>query len=125
MTAISPRTLSPMPASADSFVLDGQELMDYLRDEAASGVSAPAIILLDLNMPRKDGREALAEIKGDERLCDIPVVVLSTSKDEEDIRRSYLLGANSFIAKPTTHSALVGVMRGLADYWFELAELPR
>ena len=108
------------------FVLDGQELLDYLRDDvASSAVACPAIILLDLNMPRKDGREALAEIKGDERLCDIPVVVLTTSTDEEDIRRSYLLGASSFIAKPTTHAALVDVMRGLVNYWFDLVELPR
>ncbi len=108
------------------FVLDGQELLDYLRLHAAArDAERPTIVLLDLNMPRKDGREALAEIKSDEALCAIPVVVLTTSKDDEDIRRSYRLGANSFIAKPTTHTALVGVMRDLANYWFDLVELPR
>jgi two-component system, response regulator len=108
------------------FVIDGQELVDYLRRHSGSrDRDQPAIILLDLNMPRKDGREALAEIKSDEALCDIPVVILTTSTDDEDIRRSYRLGANSFIAKPTTHAALVGVMRDLARYWFDLVELPR
>jgi CheY-like chemotaxis protein len=108
------------------FVIDGQELVDYLRRISGSpDRDQPAIILLDLNMPRKDGREALAEIKSDEALCDIPVVILTTSTDDEDIRRSYRLGANSFIAKPTTHAALVDVMRDLAKYWFDLVELPR
>jgi CheY-like chemotaxis protein len=107
------------------FVLDGQELVDDLRGLAgAPAPERPAIIILDLNMPRKDGREALAEIKADESLCDIPVVVLTTSKDDEDIRRSYRLGANSFIAKPVTHALLVDVMRDLAKYWFDVVELP-
>ena len=107
------------------FVPDGQELLDYLRPPAGSPPpERPSIILLDLNMPRKDGREALEEIKADEALCEIPVVVLTTSNDEQDIRGSYRLGANSFIAKPMTHAGLVEMMRDLASYWFGVVELP-
>jgi CheY-like chemotaxis protein len=84
----------------------------------------PGIILLDLNMPRKDGREALAEIKADESLRAIPIVVLTTSKDEDDVHRTYALGANSFITKPVTHTGLVDVMRSLTKYWFDVVELP-
>jgi CheY-like chemotaxis protein len=110
-------------------VADGQELMEYLRREgryAGHTVDAPrpGIILLDLNMPRKDGREALSEIKADPRLRGIPVVVLTTSKDEEDILRSYDLGVNSFITKPVTFAGLVDAMRAWSRYWFELVELP-
>lgn len=111
------------------FVADGQELLDYLRrdgayrdDEAAA--PRPGIILLDLNMPKKDGREALAEIKADESLRQIPVVVLTTSNDEHDVLRSYDLGVNSFITKPVTFSALVEVMNAWTRYWFEIVELP-
>ncbi len=111
------------------FVIDGQDLMDYLRREgvyADDSVDAPrpGIILLDLNMPKKDGREALAEIKGDPELRRIPVVVLTTSKDEEDVFRTYDLGVNSFITKPVTFAGLVEVMKGWQRYWFELVELP-
>jgi CheY-like chemotaxis protein len=111
-------------------VVDGQELMDYLRREghyAGEGVDAPrpGIILLDLNMPKKDGREALAEIKADPNLRGIPVVVLTTSKSEEDILRSYDLGVNSFITKPVTFAGLVDAMRAWSRYWFELVELPQ
>jgi CheY-like chemotaxis protein len=111
------------------FVVDGQDLMDYLRREGAyadGSVEAPrpGVILLDLNMPKKDGREALAEIKADEDLRRIPVVVLTTSKDEEDVFRTYDLGVNSFITKPVTFTGLVEVMRGWQRYWFELVELP-
>jgi CheY-like chemotaxis protein len=111
------------------FVVDGQDLMDYLRREgmyADGAVDAPrpSVILLDLNMPRKDGREALAEIKTDEVLRTIPVVALTTSRDEKDIIRTYRLGANSFITKPVTFEALVEVMRTLQRYWLELVELP-
>lgn len=110
-------------------VTDGQELMDYLRRErqyAGPEVDAPrpGIILLDLNMPKKDGREALSEIKSDPRLRGIPVVVLTTSKDEEDIVRSYDLGVSSFITKPVTFAGLVDAMRAWGRYWFELVELP-
>jgi len=111
------------------FVVDGQELMDYLRREGAYADPAvdaprPGIILLDLNMPRKDGREALAEIKADDSLRQIPVVVLTTSKDEEDVVRSYDLGVNSFITKPVTFDGLVEALRTWQRYWFELVELP-
>jgi CheY-like chemotaxis protein len=110
------------------FVRDGEELMDYLHGRnafAASGSAPrPGVILLDLNMPKKDGREALKEIKSDPLLRQIPVVILSTSKAEEDILRSYDLGANSFITKPVTFEGLVDVMRQLGRYWFEIVELP-
>ena len=84
----------------------------------------PGIILLDLNMPRMDGREALAEIKADPELRQIPVVVLTTSKAEEDIVRTYDLGVNSFITKPVTFDGLVEVMQTWSRYWFEIVELP-
>jgi CheY-like chemotaxis protein len=111
------------------FVVDGQDLMDYLRREgpyADESVDAPrpGIILLDLNMPKKDGREALAEMKADKSLRSIPVVVLTTSRDEADIFRTYDLGVNSFITKPTTFAGLVEVMRTWQRYWMELVELP-
>jgi CheY-like chemotaxis protein len=110
------------------FVEDGEELMDYLHQRGAyAGPAAalpPGLILLDLNMPRKDGREALEEIKADPDLRRIPVVVLTTSKAEEDILRSYDLGASSFIVKPVTFESLVDVMKTLARYWFEIVELP-
>jgi two-component system response regulator len=110
------------------FVVDGQELLDYLRHEGAyaNGADAPepGIILLDLNMPKKDGREALAEIKSDPALRHIPVVVLTTSKAEEDIFRTYGLGVNSFITKPVTFGGLVEVLRAWSRYWFEIVELP-
>lgn len=109
-------------------VRNGEELMDYLyqRGEYAEPKSAPrpGLILLDLNMPKKDGREALQEIKADLRLRHIPIVVLTTSKAEEDIYRSYDLGANSFITKPVTFASLVEVMRIIGKYWFEIVELP-
>ncbi|MUL35052.1 two-component system response regulator [Gloeocapsopsis sp. AAB1 = 1H9] len=110
------------------FVPDGEELMDYLyqRGKYTAAIIAPrpGLILLDLNMPRKDGREALKEIKADPNLRQIPVVVLTTSKAEEDIYRSYDLGANSFITKPVTFASLVEVMRTIGKYWFEIVELP-
>jgi CheY-like chemotaxis protein len=109
-------------------VRDGEELMDYLyqRGRYADPKSSPrpGLILLDLNMPKKDGREALKEIKNDPELRQIPVVVLTTSKAEEDIYRTYDLGANSFIIKPMTFAALVEVMRTIGKYWFEIVELP-
>ena len=110
------------------FVVDGQDLMDYLRRDgryADPGVEAPrpGIILLDLNMPKKDGREALAEIKSDSSLRSIPVVVLTTSKDEEDIFRTYDLGVSSFITKPVTFAGLVEAMKTWQRYWLELVEL--
>ena len=107
---------------------DGEELLDYLyqRGQYADSESAPApgLILLDLNMPKKDGREALKEIKADPDLRRIPVVVLTTSKAEEDIYRTYDLGANSFITKPVSFDGLVNVMRDIGRYWIEIVELP-
>jgi CheY-like chemotaxis protein len=110
------------------FVEDGEELMDYLhrrgRYTHLADAPLPALILLDLNMPKKDGREALWEIKADPHLRRIPIVVLTTSEAEEDILRSYDLGVNSFITKPVTFVALVDVVETLARYWFEIAKLP-
>lgn len=110
-------------------VTDGEDLMDYLhrRGNYAPPVEAPrpGLILLDLNMPKKDGREALREIKSDPELRQISVVVLTTSKAEEDIYSSYDSGASSFISKPVTFEGLVEVMKGLGRYWFEIVDLPR
>jgi CheY-like chemotaxis protein len=116
-------------ANQMKFVVDGQDLLDYLRRAgrwAGPDVDAPrpGIILLDLNMPRMDGREALAEIKADESLRRIPVVVLTTSKDETDVLSTYDLGVSSFITKPVTFGGLVDVMRTWTEYWFEIVELP-
>ncbi|MEI7729434.1 MAG: response regulator [Verrucomicrobiota bacterium] len=111
------------------FVENGEELLDYLRQQGAFAnpetSPRPGIILLDLNMPKKDGREALREIKADPNLRQIPIVVLTTSKAEEDIFRSYDLGVSSFITKPVTFEGLVEIMRVLGQYWFEIVELPR
>ncbi|MBL1178369.1 MAG: response regulator [Pantanalinema sp. GBBB05] len=109
-------------------VRNGEELLDYLyrRGEYAELATSPrpGLILLDLNMPRKDGREALQEIKADPELRHIPVVILTTSKAEEDIYRTYDLGANSYITKPVTFNSLVEVMQSLGRYWFEIVDLP-
>ena len=110
------------------FVEDGEALMDYLcrrgkyADEDAS--PRPGLILLDLNMPKKDGREALKEIKDDPELRRIPIVVMTTSQAEEDIFRSYDLGASSFITKPVTFDRLVELMKTLGNYWVEFVQLP-
>jgi CheY-like chemotaxis protein len=110
------------------FVEDGAALLDYLHRRGAysepGSSPRPGVILLDLNMPRMDGREALREIKADPGLRDIPIVVLTTSKAEEDIAQSYDLGANSFISKPVTFEGLVEVVRELGKYWFDIVELP-
>ena len=109
-------------------VNDGEELMDYLHHrgkfEDQIKNPLPGLILLDLNMPRMDGREALREIKTDPRLRQIPVVVLTTSQAEEDIFRTYELGVNSFITKPVSFESLVKVMKTLGHYWFDIVELP-
>ncbi|MBJ6119167.1 response regulator [Pontibacter sp. BT310] len=111
------------------FVENGEELLDYLnnkgRFEDKDKYPTPGLILLDLNMPKKDGREALKEIKNEDHLRIIPVVVLTTSKAEEDILRTYDLGVSSFITKPVTFSSLVDVMKTLSKYWFEIVELPK
>ena len=110
------------------FVVDGEDLMDYLKhrgryqDPATS--PRPGLILLDLNMPRMSGREALEEIQADPELKQIRVVILTTSKAEEDILRSYELNAASYITKPVTFEGLVDVVTTLGRYWLEIVELP-
>ncbi len=110
------------------FVEDGEELMDYLRRRGKytdpGDAPRPGLVLLDLNMPKMDGREALKEIKADPDLRRIPVVVMTTSKAEEDIFRSYDAGANSFITKPVTFDRLVELMKALGKYWVEFVEIP-
>ena len=111
------------------FVEDGEQLLDYLhqRGEYSGETGAaprPGLILLDLNMPKMDGREALQHIKGDPTLVDIPIVILTTSGLDIDIIRSYQLGVNSFITKPVTFSGLVEAMNVLGRYWLEIVELP-
>lgn len=108
-------------------VADGEELLEYLRRTGRyrdRSPERPGLILLDLNMPRLDGREALREIKSDPALRPIPIVVLTTSKAEEDIIRSYDLGVNSFICKPVTFEALIDMIKALGKYWLEIVELP-
>jgi CheY-like chemotaxis protein len=110
------------------FVSDGEELLEYLRCEGRYAgpdcAPQPGLVLLDLNMPRKDGREALREIKSDPRLRRIPIVVLTTSRAEEDILNTYDLGVNSFCTKPVTFDGLVTLMKTMACYWFQIVELP-
>ncbi len=118
---------SPL-ANSLYFVHDGEELMDYLyhRGEYTeqSHAPRPGLLLLDINMPKKDGIEALRELKADLVLRSIPVVVLTTSLSEEDIFRSYDLGANSYITKPVTFRDLADVMHTLKRYWFDIVNLP-
>jgi CheY-like chemotaxis protein len=110
------------------FVQDGEELMDYLyrRGKYADPLDfpSPGLIMLDLNMPRKDGREALREIKGHPALRLIPIVVLTTSRADDDVIRSYELGVNSFITKPVSFETFVEILRTVTKYWFEVVRLP-
>ncbi len=109
------------------FVRDGVELMAYLQNAgryADAEHPKPGLILLDLNMPRMDGREALRLIRADPALRAIPIVAMTTSKAHEDVVRSYELGVNSFIRKPVSFAGMVDVMRALGNYWFEIVELP-
>jgi CheY-like chemotaxis protein len=110
------------------FVENGEQLLEYLRRQGPYAPPAdaprPGLILLDLNMPRKDGRTVLKELKTDPELRQIPVVVLTTSKADEDIYKSYDLGVNSYIVKPVTFEALVDILQTLEKYWFEIVELP-
>jgi len=110
------------------FVENGEELLDYLLQRGEGNGSAlarrPGLIILDLNMPRKDGREALREIKSNPELRSIPVVVLTTSRADTDIEGIYQLGANSFISKPVRFDDLVNLMRLLGQYWLKTVELP-
>ncbi len=110
------------------FVEDGEELLEFLQHEGKwsdpETSPRPGLILLDLNMPRMDGREALRRIKANPALANIPVVVLTTSKQEEDILRTYGLGVNSFITKPVTFEGLLRVTQVLTSYWIEIVQLP-
>ncbi len=110
------------------FVNDGVELMDYLkrRNKYLNPVDSPrpGIILLDLNMPKMDGREALKEIKSDPSLRSIPVVVLTTSKAEQDVLQTYDLGVNCFITKPVSFGDFIDVARTVGHYWFDIVQLP-
>nr|WKN37738.1 response regulator [Tunicatimonas sp. TK19036] len=110
------------------FVEDGEELIDYLHQRGKfnqDNAPRPGLILLDLNMPRKDGREALAEIKADPQFKHIPIIVLTTSKAEEDIFKTYDLGVSSFITKPVSFEDLVYVTKAIGNYWFGIVELPK
>jgi CheY-like chemotaxis protein len=110
------------------FVEDGMQLMEYLRREGKyrhlAGQPYPGFVLLDLNMPRKDGRTALKEIKESAELHRIPIVILTTSKAEEDIIKTYNLGVNSFICKPVSFDKLVEIVKTVGHYWIEIVALP-
>jgi len=110
------------------FVADGVELLQYLRREPPfddpSQHPYPGLIILDLNMPRMDGREALEQIKTDPALLSIPVIIMTTSIEEEDLIRSYKYGASSFITKPVEFDQLVNVLRTFGEYWFSIVKLP-
>jgi len=110
------------------FVNDGEELLDYLNrkppfddDEA---YPFPGLVILDMNMPRKDGRQALMEIRSTPSLSNVPVVILSTSSEEEEIWRGYNLGANSYICKPVNFEKMVTIMQSIGKYWFTIVEAP-
>ena len=108
-----------------TIVNNGEELVDYLNQRGTySGVSLPKIVLLDLNMPRKNGHEALAEIKANPNLKQIPIIVLTTSDAEEDIQSTYSMGVSSYICKPVRFQELVDLVNTLGHYWFELVQLP-
>jgi len=111
------------------WVKDGEELLDYLHQRgqyhATLPSSPPSLILLDLDMPRKNGWEALKQIKSDPKLYSIPIIVMSSSRSEEEILRIYELGANSFIAKPTTFEGMTKIWRSLHTFWFETVQLPK
>ena len=110
------------------FVEDGEQLIDYLKHRGKyadpSTAPRPDLILLDLNMPRKDGREALAEIKADPDLRGIPIVALTSSRAEEDVVRSYNLGVSSYMVKPVTFEGLVEALRTFGHYWLQIVTLP-
>jgi two-component system, chemotaxis family, response regulator Rcp1 len=108
-----------------SVVPDGVEALAFLRREGRyAGAPRPDVILLDLNLPRKDGREVLAEVKADERLRRIPVVVLTTSRDEQDVLRSYDLHANCYITKPVDLDQFIAVVRSIETFWLTIVTLP-
>ena len=108
-------------------VRDGDELLGYLRrtEDGGRDPPRPDLVLLDLKMPGKDGRQALRELKADPRLRDIPIVVLTTSSAGDDVSYCYAMGVNSYVTKPASFRGMVEVMRTLGRYWFEVVELPR
>ena len=110
------------------FLENGEQLVDYLKRRGTysdlEGEPYPGIILLDLNMPLKDGREALEEIKNDAELRHIPIIILTTSKDEDDILSSYGLGASSYIVKPISLDRLMRVVNSIGEYWVQIVEVP-
>ena len=104
---------------------DGVECMEFLRKQGAyAGAPRPDLILLDLNMPRMNGQEVLEEIVADESLCNLPVIVLTTSTDDEEILKMYKLRCSSYIAKPVDMEQFLRVVQSLADYWFTVVVLP-
>ena len=111
------------------FTNNGKELLQYLNREGAFShlvdEPLPGIILLDLNMPVMDGREVLSKIKQHEKFRSIPIIVLTTSKAEADIARTYDMGVNSFIMKPVSFDSLVDMIKSVTDYWFHLVSLPQ
>ncbi|GAB2676201.1 response regulator [Flavihumibacter cheonanensis] len=110
------------------FVENGVELLDYLRnlkkEDANTDHPLPGFILLDLNMPKKDGREVLKEIKEDPRFKKIPVIVFTTTKNENEINRCYELGANTYVVKPVGFENLVKTIEDIRSYWFSTAQIP-
>lgn len=107
-------------------VEDGEQALAYLKREPPyEGASRPDLILLDLNLPKVDGREVLQEIKGSEKLRRIPVVVLTTSAAEEDVVWSYDLHANSFVTKPVDFDSFIGVVKAIEEFWLSVVKLPR
>jgi CheY-like chemotaxis protein len=106
------------------FVGDGNQLLDYLRRRGPEAAAEPAFVLLDLNMPNKDGREALAEIRADPALRHLPIIIYSTSAHPRDVLGSYQAGANSYIVKPSSYSEIARLARDLADYWLGTVRLP-
>ncbi len=106
-------------------VSDGEEAMDFIRRRGKyANVPRPDLILLDLNLPKKDGRQVLSEIKGDEDLKRIPVVILTISQDEEDILKSYNLHANCYITKPIDLGQFIKVVKSIEDFWLTIVKLP-
>lgn len=106
------------------FVENGVELLQFLREQATTGTAFPRFVLLDLNMPKKDGREVLRELKSDPAFSAIPVIIFSTTNNEQEMRRCYELGANSYITKPNSFDSLLRTVSALRGYWFGNAGVP-
>lgn len=106
------------------FVENGVELMDFLENNANNSNSVPGFILLDLNMPKKDGREVLKELKQHDNYKTIPVVVFSTTKNETEVKRCYELGANTYVVKPVSYDSLLKFVENIRSYWFNVATIP-